>query len=198
MKYLTKRHRSLDNKGMGKIGPKMAACLVLAALVSSVVPFYVSAENTQLSDQQIEQIKTNCVSVKNRLSQLHTNDTLRRVSSGRVYDYLLNKLMINFNNRLTRNGFGSASFSSASLSYESTLNAFRTNYILYENKLSQLISYDCSNNPSGFYDSIATVREYRQKIHNDIIEMNKYIDQYRSLVEKLNDDFKAAVKEITQ
>ncbi len=172
----------------------VAICLLSAAVISSLSLLSVFAESDSITDQQIERIRTNCLSAKNTLSQLHSSDALLRVNRGQIYESMSTKLMSRFNSRVSNNGYKNDALVSAATSYESALDTFRSDYIAYEEQLSLAIDMDCSKQPVAFFDAITLARSQRNQLNADILRLNKQIDQYYSAVEQFEKDYQTAVK----
>lgn len=175
---------------------KMASGLVLVMLFCGAGLFSVSAQENQLTEQQMKNIKANCSSMKNTLNRLHTSDTLLRVNSGQIYDSILNKLMNGFNSRIANNNFSNTDLTLVSDGYETALDIFRSDYITYEKRLSSAISIDCSEHPSSFYDAVMLARSAREKVHADVVLLNQDLDGYQAAVAKFESDYKTAVEGI--
>lgn len=144
--------------------------------------FGTPAKAEDLSPDQIEHVKTNCVSIKNGLTQLHASDALLRVNRGQVYEAMGTKLMDNFNERLSSNQLDNKAMMTVTGNYRSALNSFRLDYIAYEKKLSEAIRIDCVSQPNTFYATTQEARELRTKVHEDVLRLHRLIDDYRSSV----------------
>ena len=140
------------------------------------------ARAEDLTPDQVERIKTNCVSIKNSLSQLHASDALLRVNRGQTYESMATKLMDTFNNRLGSNNLDNKAMTTVTTNYRSALDTFRTHYISYEQKLAETIRTDCKEHPNSFHESLLEARELRQKVHTDVLKLHSLIDDYHSSV----------------
>jgi hypothetical protein len=152
--------------------------LVATVLASVVFLTRVSADGSPTTDAQLTRIRTNCVSAKNRLNQVHAADGLLRVNRGQIYESMTTKLMSRFNNRVSTNNFDASALVTITNNYNSALATFRTDYITYEQQLSSAMQIDCTNEPISFYDAIATARISRSQVHTDVIMLHQYIDSY--------------------
>lgn len=170
----------------------LTVCLIVAAVFSGPYLLRVSALEEPMTDQQIALIRTNCVTAKNTLNQLHASDALLRVNMGQVYELMSTKLMNGFNGRVSSNHFNNANLISSMRTYNSTLDKFRSDYIAYEVHLSNALSINCLNQPVSFYDAVATSRVLRNKVYLDVVKLNDYIDQYDSAVAEFEKDYTAA------
>ncbi len=158
----------------------IASFLTIGALVSFAnIP---SASAEDLTPEQTAKIKQNCVAIKNTLSQLHASDALLRVNRGQVYESVASKLMETFNDRLSSNHLDNRAMVTVTASYRSALTTFRTDYIAYEQKLSEAINTDCSRQPNTFHTKVQEARKLRITVHDDVEKLHHLIDDYRSSV----------------
>ena len=141
-----------------------------------------SASAEDLTPDQASRVKANCVSIKNSLSQLHASDALLRVNRGQVYESMAAKLMDTFNDRLAGNRLDNKAMTTVTANYRSALTTFRTDYIAYEQKLSEAIRIDCTAQPNTFHAALEQARTIRTKVHDDVVRLHRVIDDYRSSV----------------
>ena len=141
-----------------------------------------SASAEDLTPDQASRVKANCVSIKNSLSQLHASDALLRVNRGQVYESMAAKLMDTFNDRLAGNRLDNKAMTTVTANYRSALTTFRTDYIAYEQKLSEAIRIDCPAQPNTFHAALEQARTLRSKVHDDVVRLHRVIDDYRSSV----------------
>lgn len=154
--------------------------LLSVGLLASVSGTTAKAED--LTPDQVQQIKSNCVSIKNSLNQLHASDALLRVNRGQVYESMASKLMDTFNNRLGINSLDNKAMTTVTTNYRSALNNFRVDYIAYEQKLSVALRIDCAVQPNSFHDTVQEARKLRETVHSDVLKLHRLIDDYRSSV----------------
>lgn len=172
--------------------------LIVAAVISLASVVFVRAQDTSITGQQIEKVRSNCVSTKNTLNQLHASDALLRVNRGQVYESIQTKLMDRFNSRVASSKINNDDLISITVEYGKALNKFRQDYKLYEEGLSVAIGIDCLAEPAAFYDAIALTRLKRSYVHDDVKNLNYYIDQYQLALNKLEKDYVTAAKGISQ
>jgi len=159
--------------------------VVLAGLlaVGVLLPFAAKpAVAEDLSPDQAARVRANCLSIKNSLSQLHASDALLRVNRGQVYESMGTKLMDTFNDRLASNRLDNKAMTSVTSRYRTALDTFRTDYIAYEQKLSETLHIDCSSQPNTFHASLEQARKLRSTVHDDVLKLHRLIDDYRSSV----------------
>lgn len=154
--------------------------IVTASLVSvfALKPIYAE----ELSPDQSSRIQANCLSIKGSLNQLHASDALLRVNRGQIYESVGTKLMNSFNSRLSNNGLDNKGLVSVANEYQTALTTFRTDYQQYEQQLSATIKIDCTKEPAAFHNALEDARTKRSKVHDDVLHLNQYIDDYRSAV----------------
>jgi len=160
---------------------KLTVISLLSAILLSLI-FIASARavSSNVTDQQIQRIRENCLSAKATLKQLHASDALLRVNRGQIYESISIKLMSKFNGRVANNGLDNSTFVSVTNRYNLALDDFRSHYIKYEEHLSAAIAVDCLKQPVSFYDAVSVANSDRIKVHSDITKLNQAIDQYRS------------------
>lgn len=135
-----------------------------------------------LTDDQLARIVVNCTSAKSTLNQLHASDALLRVNRGQMYEALGSRLMNNFNIRLTSNSLDAKGLLLVTTNYRAALETFRSSYQAYEIQLSAAIKVDCAKQPAAFYVATEDAREKRAKVHEDVVKLHQYIDDYRAAV----------------
>lgn len=157
----------------------IASALFLGALLSFGS---ISAHADDLTPEQTDRIKTACVAIKSSLNQLHAADALLRVNRGQVYESMASKLMDTFNARLSNNSLDNKAMVTATANYRTALTTFRTDYIAYEQRMSETLRIDCVSQPNTFHASLLLARELREIVHQDVEKLHNYINDYRSSV----------------
>lgn len=161
--------------------------LTVAALVVTVLSFVslAPAHADPLTTDQSQHIVSTCSSIKSTLNQLHVSDTLLRVNRGQFYESMSSKLMTKFNARLNNNGIDNNAFVTITNDYTTLLNTFRTDYQLYEIQLSNTIAINCFKQPSTFNDAVVQARVLRNKVHDDVNNLNSQLVSYQTGVNTL-------------
>lgn len=171
---------------------------MIATLLCGVIAWCVSAESVQLTEQQQEQIKTECVTIKSTLRQLHSNDALVRVNTGQLYETIATKLIERFNERANSNNMDDDALVASAKNFNSSLDNFRNDYMAYEQHLSTAMSIDCKVQPVVFYDAVSQAKTGREKVHNDIKLLNQALDSYSQTVAEFEDNNSKRIKELDQ
>lgn len=165
--------------------------LTIAVILSGLSLVYVSAQNALVTGQQIEQIQVNCLSNKNTLNQLHASDALLRVNQGQIYESMTTKLMERFNSRVASSRLNNDNLVVAVDNYKTALGMFRLDYKKYEEHLSAAISINCIEQPVEFYNAVADARILRSQVHNDVVILDQYIDQYQLSLDQFEKDYQS-------
>lgn len=163
-----------------------------AAMVAIVAgsSFMVAAiEDVPPLDILPEQISGSCLTTKNSLNQLHSSDALLRVNRGQIYESMHAKLMDKFNLRLVNNNISNEQFKVIAQDYSNALNAFRLNYITYEEQFAKTLNIDCNKQPKQYYKAVIKTRDLRVGVHNDVVKLNELIDQYLLAIDQLADTY---------
>lgn len=163
--------------------------LVFATTITGALFARVSAEDNRMSDQHIENIRSNCVTAKNTLTQLHASDALLRVNMGQLYELMTTKLMDRFNSRLSNNSYDNSSLVAVTTAYNQKLDAFRNDYKAYEVQLADALKIDCLNQPVAFYDAVTSSREKRNQVHVDVARLNQFLDDYKTAMNAFENDY---------
>lgn len=164
---------------------------ILSVMIAGATLMSVSAEDSQMTDQHIENIRTNCATAKNTLNQLHASDALLRVNMGQSYELMTTKLMDRFNSRLSSNNYDNSSLVAVTTAYNQKLDVFRLDYQAYEVQLASALKIDCLNQPVAFYDTVASAREKRNQVHTDVSRLNQYLNDYKTAMNAFEKDFQS-------
>lgn len=148
-----------------------------------------------MSEAHIERIRSNCTEAHATLVQLHASDALLRVNRGQIYESISTKLMATFNSRVSLNRLDATQLVTSSNIYERELAAFRSDYQLYEQQMSDILKIDCTKQPVAFYDAIAEAREKRMKVREHIVALSKQIADYRVAFDELEKQYLLSIQE---
>ena len=163
--------------------------LILTATLA--VFFSVTVANAQgpLSESQREEIRTNCTTIKNDISQLQASDALLRVNRGQVYESIRSSLMETFNTRLSNNNLDTRGLSVVTNRYGAALDDFRTNYQTYERQLTAALRIDCTEDPDGFHFAVENARTERATLNRTVARLHQVMDDYRNAVGDFRTNF---------
>lgn len=155
----------------------------LIALVLTLTGPAVYAVNDSallLSDDQISQVRANCVSSQATLTRIHENDGLMRVNLGQQYEGISTRLMTPLNGRIALNKLDGIELAKTTVAYNKEIDTFRNLYQDYEQTVTTALQMNCRNQPVGFYDSVMLARDKRQMVHESVIKLQEYVKQYRA------------------
>ncbi|HET8690092.1 MAG TPA: hypothetical protein VFL81_01530 [Candidatus Saccharimonadales bacterium] len=153
----------------------LAFSLVFGVVASGLVN---TAQVQAMSDQKIEIVKSNCQSSQVTLKQIQLSDVATRISRGRDYQQLI-KLMATFNSRLALNKIDAGNLTTITADMEGQFNNFQQTYINYSDQLGNLISINCQNKPSDFYNQLEAARGLRSDLAKQVDEMDQLLDGYQ-------------------
>lgn len=159
-------------ESMRKLILSMLACVVLLSPVVSAAP-------QSLSDAQIEQIRRNCQASQGYLQQIQRNDAAARINRGRAYESL-SKAVANFNSRVALNKLDGSTLVTITSDLQQRVTTFQSDYLLYEDALSNALDIKCREQPVTFYDTLTTARDLRARLSKDIVDINTLLDQYQT------------------
>lgn len=157
--------------------------IISAALVLLVSPL-VSAQSVPLSDAQLNAVLANCAVAQVSLGRIQQSDKPVRINRGFRYDSLL-KLMVKFNTRAVQNRIDAPELVSITSSYEKEIKSFTQTYTDYDDMLTTIQKMACREIPTDFYDLLVKVREKRFQLENNVVQIDQYLDEYQSAVDKV-------------
>lgn len=133
-------------------------------------------------------VTVDCLAVKFQLNEVHRNDKLLRVTLGEAYDNMSSELMGNLNTRIVANRLDGTELIKIAADFERSHKDFRESYTEYDDMLVRLIKADCQTSPQGYYASLETTRELREKLHDDVDQLNTLIQRYHDAFEEFRKD----------
>ena len=141
-------------------------------------PMVGAVEQTQLTEQQIAKIKTNCSSALQGLLSVERSDAVTRVNRGQEYESTL-KLLAAFNSRVVLNKLDAPQLTSTTAKMQQTFTSFQKNYLLYADAIDATLQINCKLAPVTFYDNLTATREARARVAADVSTMNSLFDEYQ-------------------
>jgi hypothetical protein len=105
--------------------------------------------------------------------------------------------MANLNSRIVLNRLDGVELISITNEYERALTAFRTNYQLYEQQLSQAMSIDCMKQPVAFYDAVSGAQRKRKAVYDAVTNLNTQANKYKDAFEHFATQYKAAATAVS-
>lgn len=164
--------------------------LSLILMFSFLTVTHTFANDSILSNDQAENLKANCSSIKNSLKQIQNSDRNTRISIGYTYQTILADFITPLNVRLIKNNSSDPNLSQIQNQFVTLREDFNHKYIEYSQELESLLNIDCSNEPVAFYHRLESTRNKRSEIITLAEDINKAIDQHQSSVNSLKDSLK--------
>lgn len=168
---------------MVRLVTTLVLCLAICVgfFVNAVPVYAVTTEQGQLkpSDTSIYNLVTmDCLAVKFKLSDIHQQDGLLRVTLGQSYETMSTKLMARLNARVVENKLDGAALIKSAAEFETALGKFRDDYRKYEVSMNTLMKADCQSQIQTYYISLESTRELRANVNADAKKLSAIIDQY--------------------
>lgn len=159
----------------------------LTTLVLATGPIVRAEDQTllMLNDDQITQIRLNCVEVQSTLQRLHSSDALLRVNLGQRYEAIATKLMTPMNNRVALNRVDSAPITKTTTDFNNTLDDFRERYKQYEQSMTRALQVKCQDQPVAFFDAVTLARIHRANLREVVVKLNSQLAQYREQIDTI-------------
>lgn len=136
-------------------------------------------EDDIITDAQIAAIRTQCTDIQGTLNRLKQADTLLRYNRGQLYRTIVDKLMSPLNQRIASNQLDGADLVATTAAYNKEYQTFFESYKDYDTGLSQLLTIDCTKQPTSFYDKLIDVRRQRIALHQSSARMIELAGQYK-------------------
>lgn len=163
--------------------------IFLGGLLVGLAYTFNSVQAKDSSDQvKYNQIAYSCSSIKLSLKKLQQSDALARVSLGRNYEEILNKLMTGMNGRLVANHKYTGNLPTITARFNENFEYFKKNYIAYDQQVSHLLSIDCSKKPEEFYSALEDARQKRDEVRFNYEFINNLISSYMTELESVKEE----------
>lgn len=162
---------------------------VVTALLAVLANFSLAkAEtNTDLTTEQINSIKKNCAIIKDNLKSIQYEDSRVRVHLGRYYDIIQSNFITPLNVALVGNNISNINLIENQTNFVTARSKFASDYIAYQKGLEELVSLDCTAEPTRFYNKLTGVREKRAKVNSDTAKLQDLTNKQIDLVTKLKE-----------
>lgn len=149
----------------------LSLCLALLPVGSSAI------DPDNMTPQEYTLIEQNCQAAQRSMQRIKYVDPVMRVNRGATYSSITN-LMAALTNRAAYNAFRVPQLSQETNAVQTQRVQFANDYTDYEIALSDLVNYDCKNNPSEFYKRLVDVRTKRSIVALRIREIDQRLDAF--------------------
>ena len=89
------------------------------------------------------------------------------------------------NMRLTENNLLSDNLLSSQTKFTNFRADFSSDYVDYQRSLEELVAVNCKEEPEKFYELLQTVREKRENVNQDAVDLRKTVETHIELVTDL-------------
>jgi hypothetical protein len=166
------------------------ALLMISAFLAVVASPMVNAQTAQpLTDQYIASIRVGCADALQGILQVQRTEAATRVNRGREYEALL-RLVAAFNSRVVLNKIDAPVLTATTSRMQQRFAQFQQHYLDYADKMDATLDINCKEAPVTFYDNLTAAREARAQVANDVVEMNKLLDEYQQGLNELKTELK--------
>lgn len=175
---------------------KLNVAIVAILIAVGASGLYASAQESTLTDEQIEQIRNTCTSTQAALRLVHTTDALARVNLGQQYEAVSSRLLAPMNSRIALNKLDGVSLAQITVDFNKEFEYFRkTLYPQYENTRSTATSMSCYDQPVEFFDTLNLALERRAKVRQSTEKLAKLLDDYQLTLNTLEQSIKSEAKQ---
>ncbi len=164
------------------------ATLIIATTLVLLVGPVVRAEDQSslfLTDDQINQIRSNCLDVQSTLQRIHSADALARFNLGQQYNIISTKLIAPMNGRVALNKLDGVAMAQTSVDFNHEIDQFSSMYQQYEETMQRALQINCKDQPVSFFDTLNLARDHRAAVRASVDKINKLLKQYRAQFEAL-------------
>lgn len=124
-------------------------------------------------------ITMDCLEVKLKLTKVHEDDGLLRVTAGESYAHVADKLMARLNTEIAERRLDGGQLIDTAATFESQLNDFRSNYQVYEVAMSNLLKMDCRSQQQSFYIELDQTRSKREEVVSVVEQLDTTMKTYK-------------------
>ena len=160
---------------------------ILATVVAVAAVF--STPVLAISEEQQGAISQYCGTIRQTLQVVQRTDSRWRTRLGTRYETIYSHYLDPLNHRLLENGLLNSAFSLRQTDFIATRAEFSSSFKTYSDSLSELIAYDCQNDPDGFYEKLLEVRTKREIVHAAVLGMDDVIAGHRNDVFELRNSY---------
>ena len=104
---------------------------------------------------------------------------------GGYYEAILSKFIMPLNVRLLENNLSSAGLVENQNKFAAGKAVFSNDFVMYQQRLEELVGMDCREKPEEFYDKLVLVRQKRKIMVQDVLKMRALISEHLKLVNGL-------------
>lgn len=165
--------------------------LLFSVFLTVLASPMVSAQTEPLTDQYIASIKAGCSDALQGILQVQKTEAATRVNRGREYESLL-RLAAAFNSRVVLNKLDVPTLTNTTSRMQTRFTQFQQHYLDYADKVDATLEINCKQAPVTFYDNLTAARDARAMVANDVVEMEKLLNEYQRGLDGLKEQLRNA------
>ena len=160
----------------------------LALSISFAGGASVFADSSILDNDQIGAISQNCASIKQSLRALQRTDARTRSYLGSAYEKTLSDYITPMDLRLINVGQPNAALTTIHSDIIAARQEFVHDYTVYSQKLEELITHDCQNDPQNFYHTLEDTRSKRATVEKSTDKIRRLLGEHLTAVKKIENN----------
>ena len=142
-------------------------------------------DDSVITDDQIQVIKSRCTDIQTTLNQLRQNDALLRVNRGAAYQAISDKLMVPLNQRIASKQLNGGDLVKITADYNTTYQQFYNAFKDYDTALSTAMGTDCTKQPTTFYSQREDARNKRLILHAASQKLVQLATSYKTTFDQI-------------
>lgn len=151
----------------------------LFAIFASLLVLTPSAVHAEtLSQSRLDAIKQRCAVIQTALDQLQRRDLVARTNRGRAYEAQI-KQIDSLATRLRNNNVSAAVLEQPTARLKVVVESFRTAYVAYDDRMTNLRETDCREHPDIFALKLEEIKVLRQAVGAEVTKGEEALAQYR-------------------
>lgn len=166
--------------------------LIVFAAALTLLPSAAHAET--LNPARLDAIRQRCTVIQTTLDQLQRRDLVGRTNRGRAYEVQI-KQIDSLSARLRNNEISAPMLDAPGARFKTVVDSFRTAYIAYDDRMTNLRETDCRNKPEEFALILEEVKVMRQAVGVEVTKGEEALAQYRVGLQGLRESLPSGKKE---
>jgi hypothetical protein len=152
--------------------------------LSVILPVFAVRAADTLDPARLSLIQDHCTVLQTSLDQLQRRDLVARTNRGREYETVIAQLSA-FSQRLRNNSKSSQALDETLNKFRTTVDAFRSNYVEYDNNMNALRQIDCRNRVTDFAVSLQRTAIMRAQVGAEVTKGEGQLAEARRIIAEL-------------
>lgn len=167
---------------------------LFALFATALVLIPSAAHADALNPTRLEAIRQRCAVIQTTLDQLQRRDLVARTNRGRAYEAQI-KQIDSLATRLRNNKITAPMLEAPSTQFKTVVEAFRTAYVTYDDRMTVLRQTDCRNQPQEFALKLEEIKVLRLTVGAEVTKGEEALAQYRIGLVQLRESLADGKKE---